>query len=71
LAGTIRAKLIDDGEKQKARPIIDETTGTELFVTLPCAAYIAAEIESADAINSAERKLIELMSEFDYENQIK
>ncbi|MDR2410026.1 MAG: CRISPR-associated protein Cas7, partial [Bacteroidales bacterium] len=66
LAGAIRAKLVDD----KAKAIIDETVGAELFVTLPCAAYIATEIESADAINSAEQKLIELLNAFDYENQI-
>jgi hypothetical protein len=71
LAGAIRAKLIDDGEKPKAKPIIDETVGAELFVTLPCAAYIATEIESADAINSAEQKLVELLKAFDYESQMK
>jgi hypothetical protein len=65
LAGAIRAKLVDE----KAKPIIDETVGAELFVTLPCAAYISTEIESADAIDKAEQKLVELMKAFDYENQ--
>jgi hypothetical protein len=71
LAGAIRAKLIEDGEKPKAKPIIDETVGAELFVTLPCAAYIATEIESADALAKAEEKLVELINAFDYENQVK
>jgi hypothetical protein len=66
LAGAIRAKLVDE----KAKPIIDETAGAELFVTLPCAAYISTEIESADAIDKAEEKLVELMKTFDYENQM-
>ncbi len=70
LAGAIRAKLIDDGEKPKAKPIVDETAGADLFITLPCANYIVTEIESADALKNAEEKLINLMNAFDYENQL-
>lgn len=70
LAGAIRAKLIDDGEKPKAKPIIDETAGADIFVTLPCSNYIVTVNESADAIEQAELKLIELMMAFDYENQL-
>lgn len=70
LPATIRAKLIDDGEKQKAKPIVDETAGADLYVTLPCSGYIVTECESADALQKAEEKLIEMMSSFDYENQI-
>lgn len=62
----MRQKLVDD----RAKPIIDETAGAELFVTLPCAAYIETEIESVDALDKAEQKLTELMQAFDYENQI-
>ena len=32
LAGAIRAKLIEDGEKPKAKPIIDETAGADVSV---------------------------------------
>lgn len=63
----IRAKLTEDG---KARPIVDETAGAEVFITLPCANYIVTEAESADALERAEQRLIELMMAFDYENQI-
>ncbi len=70
LAGSIRAKLIEDGEKLKAKPIIDETAGAEVFVTLPCASYVVTVNESADAMEKAEQKLIELMLAFDYEQQI-
>lgn len=70
LPAAIRAKLIDDGEKQKAKPIVDETAGADLYVTLPCSSYIVTECESADALQKAEEKLIEMMSSFDYENQI-
>ena len=70
LAGSIRAKLMDDDlDKQKAKPIIDETAGADLFVTLPCSGYIVTEIESADALQKAEECLINMMRSFDYENQ--
>ena len=70
LAGAIRAKLIDDGEKPKAKPIIDETAGADLFVTLPCSGYVVTETESASAIQEAEQKLTDLMLAFDYEKQL-
>lgn len=70
LAAAIRAKLVDDGEKPKAKPIVDETAGADLFVTLPCSSYIVTENESADALQKAEAKLIEMMMAFDYENQL-
>ena len=69
IPGAIRAKLIDEGERPTAKPIIDETAGADVFVTLPCASYIVTENESADALNAAEQKLVQMMSAFDYENQ--
>ncbi len=70
LAAAIRAKLIDDGEKPKAKPIVDETAGADLFVALPCSNYIVTENESVDALQKAEEKLVSMMMDFDYENQI-
>ena len=69
LSGAIRAKLIDEGERPSAKPIIDENAGADVFVSLSCAGYIATENESADALKEAEAKLIQLMSDFDYERQ--
>ena len=69
LAAAIRAKLIDESEHPSAKPIIDEYAGADVFITLPCANYIVTESESADALSKAEAKLIQLMSDFDYENQ--
>jgi len=69
ISGAIRAKLIEDGERPKARPIVDETAGADVFVTLPCASYIVTENESADALDAAEQKLVQMMRDFDYENQ--
>jgi len=70
LTGAIRAKLIDDGDRPKAKPIIDETAGAELFITLPCSGYIATVNESADALIKAEERLVEMMRAFDYEDQL-
>ena len=70
LAGSIRAKLIEEGEKPKAKPIIDETAGADVFVTLSCSNYVVTINESADALEKAEQKLIELMSSFNYEKQL-
>ncbi len=70
LAGAIRAKLIEDGERPKAKPIIDETAGAEVFVTLPCSNYVVTVNESADALEKAEQKLVDLMMAFDYEKQV-
>ena len=69
LAGAIRAKLIEESEEPKAKPIIDETAGADVFVTLPCSSYIVTINESVDAIDKAEQKLIEMMKAFDYEKQ--
>lgn len=70
LAAAIRAKLVDDsGEKLKAKPIIDDKAGAELFVSLPCASYVVTEIESPNALEEARKALIDKMMAFDYENQ--
>jgi hypothetical protein len=70
IAGAIRAKLIEDGEKPKAKPIIDETAGAEVFITLPCSNYVVTVNESTDALEKAEQRLIDLLSKFPYENQV-
>ncbi len=70
IPAAIRAKLTDDEGNVKAKPIIDENAGAEVFVTLPCANYVVTENENADAIKEAEDRLIFLMNDFDYENQM-
>lgn len=70
IAGAIRAKLIEDGDKPKAKPIIDETAGADVFVTLPCSNYVVTVNESGDALDKAEQKLIEMMMAFQYEDQM-
>ncbi|MGF7139804.1 hypothetical protein [Roseimarinus sediminis] len=70
IAGSIRAKLKEE-EENKAEPIIEENMqGVESYVTLSAGGYIRTKTESADALDLAEQKLIDLMMAFDYENQL-
>lgn len=70
IAGSIRAKLKEE-EDNKAEPIIEEDMiGVDTFVTLQAGGYIRTKKESADALDKAEQKLIDLMMAFDYENQL-
>lgn len=70
VAGSIRAKLSEEDSK-KADPIIDEhLEGVESFITLQAGGYIQTKGETADALTKAEQKLIDLMTAFDYENQM-
>jgi hypothetical protein len=69
IAGAIRAKLDEDSETPAAKPVIDSIPETDLFVSLACGGYIPTTLESSDALEAAEAKLIEMLSSFGYENQ--
>jgi hypothetical protein len=70
IAASIRAKLSEEDSK-KADPIVDETIpGVDTYVTLQAGAFIHTKGEKVDATSMAEQKLIEIMSAFDYENQL-
>jgi hypothetical protein len=69
IAYAIRGELRDDTERQQAIPKIDETAKADFFVTPIASSFIAGSVGSADALEKAEQKLIELMMAFDYENQ--
>ena len=69
MAASIRASLSDGGTK--ASPVVEENLeGVSLYVTLTADGYFPARTKSPDALEQAKRKLIELMSAFDYENQL-
>lgn len=71
ITGAIRAKLeYSSDDKLKAIPILDQSAGADLFVTLPCAGYIVTEIESKDALAKAKAKLEDVLMKFDYDNQV-
>lgn len=70
IAGSIRAKLSEEDSK-KANPIVDESLkGVDTFITLQAGGFIHTKGETADALERAEQKLIDLMMAFDYEKQL-
>lgn len=70
IGGSIRAKLSEENSG-KAQPIIDESLkGVNTFVTLQAGGYIQTKGESADALEKAEQKLVDIMTAFDYENKL-
>jgi hypothetical protein len=70
IAYAIRGELRDDTERLQAVPKIDETAKADFFITPIASSFIAGSVGSADAIDKAEQKLIDLMMAFDYENQL-
>ncbi len=70
IAGAIRAKLSEETEKQRATPIIDDTAGADLFITLPCNGYVVGVHGTANALEDTEKHLANLMKAYDYENQL-
>ncbi|MDR3653352.1 MAG: CRISPR-associated protein Cas7 [Paludibacter sp.] len=70
IAYAIRGELRDDTERQQAVPKIDETAKADFFITPIASSFIVGSVGSADAIESAEQKLIDLMMAFPYENQL-
>ena len=68
VACSIRTKLI---EEEKAMPIVDEDiNGVDVFVTLPAAGYLITTSEKELALDNAKIKLAELISAFNFENQL-
>ncbi|MBE2190354.1 MAG: CRISPR-associated protein Cas7 [Candidatus Kapabacteria bacterium] len=70
IAGSIRAKLSEDTEKQRAIPIIDDAAGSKLFIALPCDGYVQGVHGTANALNEAKKKIIEMLNSYDYEKQV-
>lgn len=70
IAYAIRGDLRDDTERMQAVPRIDETAKADLFITPIASSYIAGSVGSADALEKAKQKLIDLMNAFEYESQM-
>lgn len=70
IAYAIRGELREDIDRQAAVPKIDETAKADIFITPSCSAHVAGAVGAADALENAEQKLIDLMTAFDYENQL-
>ena len=70
IGSTIRAKLSEENS-EKAQPIIEENMeNVDTFITLQAGGFIQTTKETANALEQAENKLIEIMMAFDYENQL-
>ncbi|MEO1261170.1 MAG: CRISPR-associated protein Cas7 [Bacteroidota bacterium] len=68
VASSIRAKLVDE---ERAMPIVDEDiNGVDTYVTLPAAGFLITTSERESAIDDAKSKLQELISAFDFDNQL-
>jgi hypothetical protein len=70
IAFAIRAELKDEYDRPTAQPIIDETSGAEIFLTPLISSVIPGFTGSSDALDKAEEKLRKLMLNFNYENQV-
>ncbi|MDD4736932.1 MAG: CRISPR-associated protein Cas7 [Kiritimatiellae bacterium] len=71
IAGSIRAKLKEE-EDNKAEPVIEEDMeGVESFVTLSAGGYVRTKKEAVDALEKAEKCLIDKINAFDFKNQTK
>jgi len=70
LGVAVRAQLRDDLERPAAKPVIDENTSALVFIMPQCMGYVSGVTGAADALERAEKKLVEMLSSFDYENQL-
>lgn len=70
IAYAIRGELRGDVDRQAAVPKIDETAKADIFIAPSCSAHVVGAVGSANALENAELKLVKLMKEFNYENQL-
>ncbi|MCH5598031.1 hypothetical protein [Niabella ginsengisoli] len=70
IAYAVRGELRDDTDRPRAVPKIDESIKGNVFITPLASGYVAGAIGSADALDQAEKTLIDKMLAFDYEKQI-
>ena len=70
IAFAIRAELKDEYDRPTAKPVIDESSGAEIFLTPLISGVIPGFSGSSDALDRAEQNIKEKLLSFDYENQI-
>lgn len=66
IAGAIRADLSEEDMK-RAIPIVEPIDGVDLYTSLTAQGYIRDAKGSVDAIDQAKKKLIEMLSAYNYE----
>lgn len=69
LADAIRTESVQD-TINKVYAVVDKDVCENVYVTLSSSGYLSTGLESKTALKDAEQKLIDMMSTFDYENQL-
>jgi len=66
IASAIRADLNEE-DTRKADPIVESFDGVETFISLSCKGHVRGVVGAADAMVQAEKRIVELLSDYDYE----
>ncbi len=70
IASSIRGKLSEEHEN-RAVPVIEENfDGVDIFITLTAGGYVITKSEKVEALELAEKNIVERMKDLDYENQL-
>lgn len=67
IASAIRADLNEE-DTRKADPIVESFDGVETFISLSCKGHVRGVVGAADAMVQAEKRIVELLSNYDYES---
>jgi hypothetical protein len=67
IASAIRADLNEE-DTRKADPIVESFDGVETFISLSCKGHVRGVVGAADAMVQAEKRIVELLSDYDYES---
>lgn len=70
IAFSIRGELKDDYERPKASPVIDESSGANIFMTPLVSSIIPGFSGKADALDRAQNFIINYLDSYDFENQV-
>lgn len=67
IASAIRADLNEE-DTRKADPVVESFDGVETFISLSCKGHVRGVVGAADAMVQAEKRIVELLSDYDYES---
>ena len=70
IASSIRGKLSEEHENRSIPVIEEHLDGVDMFITLVAGGYVITRSEKAEALELAEKNLVERMKAFDYEHQL-
>ena len=71
IGGAIRADLSGENpDRPRAEPILATIEGVELYTALPALGYVREAVGEAEALEKAEKSLVDHLSAFDYDNVV-